>query len=143
MYGRKLNEKLGLLHVILTFIFFNGTFWPLFTVGMGGMVRRIADPSFYPQYHQFVNLNILATVSAIALIATQVIFLWNLVLSMNRGEAAEKNPYQSNTLEWIADSPPPHGNWGPVLPTVTSGPYEYSKPGEAKDWRPQATNLPV
>jgi len=143
MYGKKLNEKLGLLHLALTFIFFNGTFWPLFRVGMGGMVRRIADPSFYPQYHQFQGLNAFATVSAICLIATQVIFLWNLVLSLAHGPKAEKNPYQSNTLEWIADSPPPHGNWGDTLPVVTSGPYEYSKPGESEDWNPQATNIPV
>src|SRR5208282_3256584 len=76
MYGRKLNEKLGLLHLALTFLFFNGTFWPLFRVGMGGMIRRIADPSFYPQYHQFAGWNIFATISALCLIATQTIFLW-------------------------------------------------------------------
>ena len=141
MYGRKLNEKLGLLHLALTFIFFNGTFWPLFRVGIGGMIRRIADPSFYPQYHQFANWNIFATICAISLIASQSVFLWNLILSMNHGPKAEKNPYQSNTLEWLADSPPPHGNWGPVLPVVTSGPYEYSKPGESEDWHSQASNI--
>ncbi len=141
MYGRKLNEKLGLLHLALTFLFFNGTFWPLFRVGIGGMIRRIADPSFYPQYHQFANWNIFATISAISLIATQMIFLWNLVLSINHGPKAEKNPYDSNTLEWLADSPPPHGNWGPTLPVVTVGPYEYSNPSEAKDWKSQAQNI--
>ena len=141
MYGRKLNDKLGLLHLALTFLFFNGTFWPLFRVGMGGMIRRIADPSFYPQYHQFAGWNIFATISALCLIATQTIFLWNLVLSMNHGPLAGKNPYEANTLEWLADSPPPHGNWGPTLPIVTVGPYEYSRPGEATDWHPQAQNI--
>ncbi len=141
MYGRMLNKKLGLLHLCLTFLFFNGTFWPLFRVGIGGMIRRIADPSFYPQYHQFANWNIFATISAISLICTQMIFLWNLVLSINHGPKAEKNPYNSNTLEWLADSPPPHGNWGPTLPVVTVGPYEYSKPGESKDWKSQAQNI--
>ena len=105
------------------------------------MIRRIADPSFYPQYHQFANWNIFATICAISLIASQSVFLWNLVLSMNHGPKAGKNPYQSNTLEWLADSPPPHGNWGPVLPVVTSGPYEYSKPGESEDWHSQASNI--
>ncbi len=141
MYGRELNKKLGLLHLVLTFIFFNGTFWPLFRVGIGGMIRRIADPSFYPQYQQFANWNIFCTISAIALIASQAIFLWNIVWSMTHGPKAVKNPYDSNTLEWLADSPPPHGNWGAKLPIVTGDPYEYSKPGEAKDWRSQAQNL--
>ena len=36
------------------------------------------------------------------------------------------NPWNANTLEWAAASPPPHGNWGPTLPTVYRGPYEYS-----------------
>jgi len=141
MYGRKLNEKLGLLHLGATFLFFNGTFWPLFRVGIGGMIRRVADPSQYPQYHQFANWNIFATISAICLIASQVIFLWNLVWSINHGPKAEDNPYESNTLEWAATTPVPHGNWGATLPVVQAGPYEYSRPGDAKDWHPQTQKL--
>jgi cytochrome c oxidase subunit 1 len=141
MFGRKLHEGMGRLHLALTFIFFNACFWPLFLVGIGGMVRRISDPSFYPQYHPFQGLNVMATVAAISLIASQMIFLWNLALTLARGEKAETNLYEAATLEWTTASPPPHGNWGAELPVVTSGPYEYSKPGEAKDWSPQALNV--
>jgi len=138
MFGRMMNKKLGVLHFVLTFIFFNGTFWPLFFVGIGGMIRRIADPSAYPQFAQFAGTNALATVSAVCLIATQMIFLWNFALSLFKGKKAEMNPYNACSLEWQAPSPPPHGNWGEKLPTVVSGPYEFSKPGEANDWIPQA-----
>ncbi|HJT25692.1 MAG TPA: cbb3-type cytochrome c oxidase subunit I [bacterium] len=137
MYGRKMNDGMGRLHFLLTFIFFNATFWPLFRVGVGGMVRRIADPSFYPQYHQFAGWNIFATIAAFGLISSQAIFLWNFVLSMVKGPKAEANPYEANTLEWSTASPPPHGNWGEALPVVVTGPYEYSKPGEPMDWKPQ------
>jgi cytochrome c oxidase subunit 1 len=138
MFGRMMNRTAAIIHFVLTFIFFNCVFWPLFIVGMGGMVRRIADPSFYPQFSPFVHLNIFATISAMCLIATQTIFLWNFFSSMKNGKKAELNPYQANTLEWLAQSPPPHGNWGSKLPVVTSGPYEYSEPNKTEDWHTQA-----
>jgi cytochrome c oxidase subunit I len=137
MFGRRMNEALGKLHFILTFIFFNATFWPLFYVGAGGMIRRIADPSQYDQFHQFAGWNTFASIAAFCLVTTQLIFLWNFVTSLAHGPKAETNPYQSNTLEWQAASPPPHGNWGDHLPVVTCGPYEFSRPGETADWQPQ------
>ena len=48
MFGRMMNEKLGLIHFILTFIFFNGTFFLMHIIGMHGHPRRIADPTIYP-----------------------------------------------------------------------------------------------
>ena len=66
----------------------------------------------------------------------QVFFFINLIWSLARGRKAEKNPWKSNTLEWTADSPPPHGNW-PVLPTCYRGPYEYAAPGRKDDYWPQ------
>ena len=44
MFGRMMNERLGLIHFFLTFIFFNGTFFLMHIVGMHGHPRRIADP---------------------------------------------------------------------------------------------------
>ena len=41
-----------------------------------------------------------------------------------------------NTLEWTAESPPPHGNWA-ELPSCYRGPYEYNVPGREKDYWPQ------
>jgi len=60
---------------------------------------------------------------------------------MFKGPKAEKNPWKANTLEWQADSPPPHGNWGPELPVVYRGPYEYSVPSADEDYIPQTVPL--
>jgi cytochrome c oxidase subunit 1 len=70
------------------------------------------------------------------MLAFQFIFLFNFVHSMLKGKPAGKNPWKANTLEWTADSPPPHGNW-PELPKCYRGPYEYSVPGREKDYWPQ------
>ena len=51
-------------------------------------------------------------------------------------KAAERNPWQANTLEWSAESPPPHGNFA-TTPVVYRGPYEYSSPEAADDWLAQ------
>ena len=48
MFGRMMNERLGMIHFFLTFIFFNGTFFLMHIVGMHGHPRRIADPTIYP-----------------------------------------------------------------------------------------------
>ncbi len=79
----------------------------------------------------------LLLVLAILLTASQLIFLVNFAWSRVRGRVAEANPWQAATLEWTAPSPPPHGNWGPALPVVERGPYDYSVPGAAADWFPQ------
>jgi cytochrome c oxidase subunit 1 len=47
MFGRMMNEPLGKLHFVLTFIFFNGTFFLMHIIGMHGHMRRIADPTVY------------------------------------------------------------------------------------------------
>ncbi|MBI4252097.1 MAG: hypothetical protein HY618_06515 [Candidatus Tectomicrobia bacterium] len=57
------------------------------------------------------------------------------------GRAAAQNPWDSNTLEWVALTPAPHGNFGPALPVVRRGPYEYSVPDESADWAPQTKPL--
>jgi cytochrome c oxidase subunit 1 len=43
-------------------------------------------------------------------------------------------------LEWQTPTPPPHGNFDKA-PEVHRGPYEYSVPGQARDYSPQ--NEPV
>jgi cytochrome c oxidase subunit 1 len=55
---------------------------------------------------------------------------------MFRGKKAENNPWNANTLEWLAASPPPHGNFE-TLPTVYRGPYEYGVPERESDFWPQ------
>ena len=80
---------------------------------------------------------VLATVSLLVMLSFQFVFLINFFHSMFRGEKAPKNPWRSTTLEWTAESPPPHGNWPGGLPEVYRGPYEYSIPDRDDDYWPQ------
>jgi cytochrome c oxidase subunit 1 len=81
------------------------------------------------------------SVSAFILGVAQILFIWNFVASLFKGRKADRNPWHSNTLEWVAESPPPHGNWGAAIPTVYRGPYEYSVPGMTEDYLPQSQTV--
>ena len=136
MFGRKLNDLLGKIHFIGTFIFFNLTFFPMHILGMGGHMRRIYDPTQYVHLQHLQPINVFITISAFLLGLAQIPFVVNFVKSLFWGQKVDRNPWQANTLEWVAPSPPPHGNFEQV-PTVYHGPYEYSVPGRSKDWLPQ------
>ncbi len=137
MFGRMMNETLGKVHFWLSLVTFNATFFPMHLLGLGGMMRRIANPMQYPFLQPMQPINVFITISAIGLLLAQLPFLINLVWSLAAGRRAEANPWQATTLEWSAPSPPPHGNWGETVPAVYRGPYEYSPPEVAEDWLPQ------
>ncbi|MBI4537369.1 MAG: cbb3-type cytochrome c oxidase subunit I [candidate division NC10 bacterium] len=137
IFGRKLNETLGKLHFWPTFIFFNGVFFPMHILGVGGMMRRIYNPLQYEFLQPLQPINVFITANAFLLGLVQILFVVNFVWSLIAGKPSERNPWQANTLEWAAPSPPPHGNWGEALPVVHGGPYEYSVPGMAEDYLPQ------
>ena len=136
MFGRMMNEFWNKVHFWGTIIPFNVIFLPLFMLGAAGQHRRIYDFSHYPELAALQDLRVLATTAMLVMLAFQFVFLINFFWSMFKGEKAPKNPWESNTLEWTAESPPPHGNW-PELPTVYRGPYEYGVPGREKDYWPQ------
>ena len=138
MFGRMMNDTLGKLHFWITIIAFNCIFIPLFMLGAAGQHRRIYDFTNFPELAMpwMQNLRVVATVSLLVMLGAQVIFIYNFFHSLFRGAVAGKNPWKSNTLEWSAESPPPHGNWT-ELPTVYRGPYEYSVPGRTEDYWPQ------
>ncbi len=136
MFGRMMNETLGKLHFWLTLIFFNAVFIPMLLLGFGGMMRRIANPMQYDFLQPLQPMNVLATIASILLLLAQIPFVINFFWSLFAGKVAERNPWQANTLEWSAPSPPPHGNFE-TLPVVYRGPYEYSHPSVPEDWLPQ------
>jgi cytochrome c oxidase subunit 1 len=76
------------------------------------------------------------SVCALCLGASQLIFVANFTISLFRGPKVGPNPWHSNTLEWTAPSPPPHGNF-PTEPIVYRGAYEYGSPETDKDYLPQ------
>jgi cytochrome c oxidase subunit 1 len=138
MFGRMMNEPLGKLHFWGTIIPFNLIFIPLFILGLAGDHRRIYDFTNFPDlaHPELQNLRILATLALVVMLLFQVVFFVNFFWSLRRGAKAGRNPWKANTLEWSADSPPPHGNWA-TLPNVHRGPYEYSVPGRKEDYWPQ------
>ena len=137
MFGRHMNERLGKIHFWLTFIGIYATFFPMHYAGFAGMMRRIYSPQLYAHLRNLGLLNEFISLAAFGLGLAQLIFAFNFLYSLRRGPKAERNPWRATTLEWQADSPPPHGNWGATLPVVHRWPYDYSVPGAAEDYIPQ------
>ena len=142
MSGRMFNNTLGWIHFWMTFVFFNLTFFPMHNLGLGGMMRRIADPTVYDCLKQLQPLNVVCTIGAMGLGLATIPFVVNIVWSMRNGPKAPANPWNSTTLEWTVSHPIPHGNFT-VTPTVYHGPYEYSVPGLVRDFLPQNEKAPA
>ncbi len=141
MFGRMMSEKLGKWHFWLMFVFFNLTFFPMHTMGLAGMMRRIADPTQYAHLRNLQPLQQFISISAFGLGASFLVFWWNFFYSLFKGERAPANPWRATTLEWTLPSPVTlHGNFEKT-PHVYHGPYEYSVPGMEEDFLPQ--NVPM
>ena len=145
MFGTMLNETLGKIHFWFTIIPFNLIFLPLFVLGAAGQHRRIYNYDHFPELatDELQALRVLATVSLYVMLLAQPVFIYNFFASLKNGKPAGKNPWKANSLEWVAPSPPGHGNFDP-MPTVYRGPYEYSHPDRlaatGEDYWPQ--NIP-
>ena len=143
MFGKMMNETLGKIHFWGTIIPFNGIFIPLFVLGAAGQHRRIYSYENFPELAipHFQDMRQFATVAMLIMLLFQLVFFYNCFISWRKKEKdAGKNPWRSNTLEWVAESPPPHGNF-PVLPHCYRGPYEYGNLDREEDYFPQ--NLPA
>ena len=119
MTGRMMNETLGKIHFVLTFIGTNLTFLPMHELGLQGMPRRVA---MYDA--QFEAINVICTYGAYLLAVSVIPFTINVIWSWNAGAEAGDNPWNALTLEWTTASPPAIENWE-ELPVVTHGPYDY------------------
>jgi cytochrome c oxidase subunit 1 len=123
MTGINLNQTLGKIHFWLMFVFFNLTFFPLFAAGFLDMPRRVS--TYAPRLQV---LNDFVSASAFVLGFSMLIFIGNLVWSLVFvRQPAERNEWQSRSLEWQVSSPPPVHNFDRI-PVITSGPYEYGVP---------------
>jgi cytochrome c oxidase subunit 1 len=136
LFGKMLNENLGRKHFYWSFICFNLTFYPMHILGVAGHMRRIYDPTVYDFLKPLQPMNQFVTIFAFLLGVSQLILLANILYTLKWGKKAPRNPWQANTLEWAAPSPPPHGNFDMDL-HVYRGPYEYSLPDSQLDYAPQ------
>jgi len=137
LFGRTLDERLGKIHFAGTFVLTAAVFLLMHQLGLAGQPRRVADPYVYPSLAHLQPLNQFITWSALALFAWQTFFVVNVVKTFAWGKPASRNPWDANTLEWEAPSPPPHGNFERAL-VVTRGPYEYGLQDGPRDHTPQA-----
>jgi heme/copper-type cytochrome/quinol oxidase subunit 1 len=103
MTGRLMNESLGKLNFWVLFIGFNLTFFPMHILGLKGMTRRIYT---YPPEMGWGPLNTLATYGACIIALGGIIVLANVFWSRKGGQIAGDNPWDADSLEWAASSPP-------------------------------------
>jgi len=141
MFGRMMNTKLGYAHFWTTIVCAYGVFFPMHFVGLAGAPRRYYDYSEFPFLDGVTDLNLVITIFAIVGGFAQLLFLYNFVYSIFRGQRAPQNPWNSNTLEWTAPVEHMHGNWPGALPEVHRWPYDYSNEGKERDFTPQ--NVPL
>lgn len=128
--GRMYNDTAGKVFAIWVTLAFNATFIPLFWAGMNGMNRRIGD---YPPV--FETANKIATVSALILGASFLLFVGNLLWSAIWGPKAGPNPWNGRTLEWMISSPPSQHNFH-SQPRIVGHPYDYGVEGSIHAYFP-------
>jgi len=137
LFGRMINEKLGLVHFWITIIGVYFVFFPMHFLGMTGLPRRYYSFTLFHTFDVYTDLNQFISIAAFMLFAAQLIFLANFFYSMLWGKKAVQNPWHSNSLEWTTPVKMHHGNWPGQLPIVYRWPYDYSKPGLKSDYIPQ------
>ncbi|MCG3146836.1 MAG: Alternative cytochrome c oxidase subunit 1 [Verrucomicrobiae bacterium] len=137
MFGRHLNEGLGKIHFWLSILGFYGMFLTMHFVGINGAPRRYYDFKAYKMLEGLQTYHLCITISAFTFAVASIIFLLNVTWSLWRGKKAERNPWDATTLEWVAPSPPPHGNWDGPDPVVHRWPYDLSTHAGAKDFAMQ------
>jgi cytochrome c oxidase subunit 1 len=136
--GRHMNEFWGKVHFWGSLIFMNLIFLPMFSQGMGGMLRRMSDGGVnYLLRPELLYMNKIILYAAIGLALAQVPFIINFFQSIKGGrKVTSDNPWGATTLDWQTPTPPGHGNFDRPM-EVFRGPYEYSVPGHDTDYTPQ------
>ena len=119
MTGRSLSEPIGKVQFWLLFIGVNLTFFPMHTLGLNGMQRRIAD---YPANAGLTGLNQLATLGAVIIGLSVLVFIVNFVITIRKAPTHVVDPWEGNTLEWATSSPPPPQNFTQLIPVRSERP---------------------
>ncbi|MDN0074676.1 cytochrome c oxidase subunit I [Crenobacter sp. SG2303] len=128
MTGKMYNERLGKVHFWWSLIWFNVTFFPMHFLGLAGMPRRIPDYAL-----QFTTFNEIASVGAFFFGLGQLIFLYNMLVSIRRGEPAPQKPWEgADTLEWQIPTPAPYHSFAeaPELEVAENGAIRAMKGGK-------------
>jgi cytochrome c oxidase subunit I len=124
--GYLLNERIGKAQFWFLFLGAQVFTFPMYILGLWGMPRRVA---IYPNHPTWQTLNDVATIGAIMMGISTIIFFVNVVYSWKKYPAGD-NPWDGHTLEWFTTSPPPHHNFY-RLPQIRSErpTWDYNHPG--------------
>jgi cytochrome c oxidase subunit 1 len=137
--GRMLDDTMGKIHFWVTFVGAYAVYFPMHYLGLLGVPRRyyeMGETAFVPP--SAATLNEFITIAALIVGAAQLLFVYNMIVSLWRGKEAGSNPWHAASLEWqTPETPPGHGNWGKELPVVHRWAYDYSVPGATEDFVPQ------
>ncbi|MGC2705250.1 MAG: cbb3-type cytochrome c oxidase subunit I, partial [Candidatus Acidiferrales bacterium] len=132
MSGRMYNETLGKWHFWLFIIGFHLTFDFMHIPGLLGMPRRIYT---YEPGRGWEIWNLIVTIGAFVQAVGVLVFVFNLLWSLWKGEPAGNDPWDAWTLEWSTSSPPPDYDFA-VTPVVRSRrPLWDLKHPEDPDWK--------
>jgi len=127
--GRLLSERAGKWNFWLFFTGFNVAFFPMHILGLKGMTRRVYT---YGADRGWGDLNLLATIGAVTIAASMIVFAINVVVSLRRGQRAGENPWGGTTLEWATSSPPPSYGFAQIPCVDSRQPLKHGK--EALAW---------
>ena len=139
MFGRFMNPTLGYLHFWGSLVGGYLVFFPMHF--MAGVPRRYYTFGQFESFNNFADINVMITIAAFIVFASQIFFLINFFYSMFKGREVKDNlnPWGANTLEWTTGANPGHGNWEGDIPHVYRWPYDYSTNG--KEFITQTTPL--
>jgi len=143
MFGRRLNETLGKVHFWLTFAGVYAIFMPMHWLGLLAHSRATPGMTISAVSAAGTSMRTFITMATLLTVAAQGIFLANFLLSVFRGEKTkERNPWNSTTLEWSVDSPPPADNFGIAPVAVYRGAYELANREAVEEFLPQFVARP-
>jgi len=132
MTGRMYNETFAKWHFWLFLIGFHLTFDFMHIPGMLGMPRRIYT---YEPGRGWEIWNLIVTIGVIFQIAGVLVFVFNLLRSLVKGETAGSDPWDAWTLEWSTSSPPPEYNFAKIPVVKSRRPLWDIKHPEDPDWK--------
>jgi cytochrome c oxidase subunit 1 len=132
MSGRMYNETLGKWHFWLFIIGFHLTFDFMHIPGILGMPRRIYT---YEPGRGWEMWNLIVTIGAFFQAAGILVFVFNLLWSLRKGEPAGNDPWDAWTLEWSTSSPPPDYDFATTPVVRSRRPLWDLKHPEDPDWK--------
>jgi cytochrome c oxidase subunit I len=133
--GRLMNEMLGKWHFWLFAIGFHITFDTMHLLGLFGMPRSIYT---YQPDRGWNFLNLVVSMGGLIQGIAVLIFLYNFIASLYRGEVAGHDPWDAWTLEWSTPSPPPSYNFEELPEVHSRRPLWDLKHPEDPDWEYEA-----